>query len=168
MNSSLLILNGRKGDGKIMDIDKAIIYKEYDKYEEQWLDMCVTCYMEVYEQGEQCKYEEVRYNLESVVNCNNSIGVVAVKNKKCVGFVIGNMYYINGDVYSDIDEICVIESERRQSVGSELLRAFETLSKKHGSYCICLEHFATDELNRFYEKNSYFIPDDRVVRNKMI
>ena len=151
-----------------MDMHEAIKYIEYDKYDEQWLELCVACYMEVYEQEQHCKYEEVKYNLESTINCNNPIGVIAVKDRRCVGFVIGNLYYFNGDVYSDIDEICVVASERRHYIGSKLLSCFEKLSQKHGSYCVCLEHYNNKELNKFYKSNGYFIVKERIVRNKMI
>ena len=72
------------------------------------------------------------------------------------GFVIGNLYYFNGDVYSDIDEICVVASERRHYIGSKLLSCFEKLSKSM-ALIVCLEHYNNKELNKFYKSNGYFI-----------
>lgn len=149
-------------------MDSVITYIPFDTYQESLLHMCINCYLDVYEQEEHCTIEEVRYNLESDLNCTNSIGVLALKNKQCIGFVIGNLYYVNNKMFTNLKEICVIKSERKQSIGSRMLEHFEALSKKHGSYCVCLEHNNTEAINDFYEKNNYYIPGERTVRNKLL
>lgn len=151
-----------------MNKDKEIIFKAYSQFNEEWLNMCVKCYIEVYKEEENCQYEKVKCNFMSTIGRDNSIGVVAIKENQCIGFITGNMYYIDDGIYTQVDEICVLKDERNKSVGSSMLKEFEEINKKHGSFCVCLEHFRTECLNYFYEKNGYFIPDDRVVRNKII
>lgn len=128
---------------------------------------CVNCYKEIYP-DENWEDDEIQYNLECVLNNKHCVGILAYEDGKCVGFAIGNVFYMERERYANLDEIGVIKEWQGKKIGTKLLEEFEYQCKVQGAYAICLEHFNFEKLNHFYASHGYFIPDDRIVRNKII
>lgn len=123
--------------------------------DEDYLDLRTTL-------QEARMFDEVRDNLNNLhtkITTDPSSVIVAAEGDK----VVGNVYTMYDGVFAFIFRLAVLESYRKQGVGSLLLEEAEKRLRKKGaaSVSVWVRQSELERLEDFYQKRGYVAVDGR-------
>ena len=112
--------------------------------------------------------EDIVYYLSTKLCNRYSIGLLAYRYNKIVGFLIANIYYFEDYKYAKLDEIGVVKEYQGYKIGYNLLEKLNTILKQEKCKSVYLECYRDEQLEKFYKNNGYSIADDKIFMNKYI
>lgn len=106
--------------------------------------------------------------LSQMMNCEGAYGLVAYKDEKVVGMILGNHeYYYNGMQFQ-IKEFCVDHKLKGEGIGSKLFDEFLGRLKERGIGEVMLLTSRTEKTEGFYNKRGFESSNDMTLMGKKI
>lgn len=104
-------------------------------------DVSLECIERLYEIEKECFREEAftKQQIAKLLTSPNSIGLIAKKNGKIIGFVIGAVYYDKDQLVGHILTIDISQKHRRKGIGVKLLQEIEKIFAEKGAVKCRLE-----------------------------
>ena len=112
--------------------------------------------------------ESASKRISQMINCEGFDGLVAYKDEKLIGMILGNHEYYYDAMLFQIKEFCVDVKIKGIGIGAKLLDEFTTRLKTKGIDRIILLTSRTDGTEGFYKKHGFVGFEGMVMMGKEI
>ncbi|UOQ50160.1 GNAT family N-acetyltransferase [Gracilibacillus caseinilyticus] len=135
------------------------------------VEACTELYMQVFNNepwNETWTYQSARERLTDLQRTPKFLGYLLYKDDRLMGFIAGNSKksYTGFTFYAA--ELCIDNWEQGNGYGTKLLTYLEERLKSIGVESLYLLTANDGKAKVFYQKNDYFVHDNRVVMKKFL